>query len=626
MKNIMFSSFHLNFLIVIVLASKVLISCDSNPEIDSANDENSTLMANFENAEKSGDTLRYLELKNRIEDKIKHGNGQLKLYYLTSKANRLRSEGKFDNSKLLLSKVVREAESSKEYFTLASAYGSLGTVSYFQNQKDSAILFWKKSIEISEEHQISEHLAPMLSNLGVVYLNMGYASTASHYFLKSKSNMDKIGIIDENYYVNQINIVNAYCMLNQYTKAKKYMYTIDPEYSHKIKYLYFSNLASIYTDLNDSVKSNKYLDSSRFLLKFNKEYVQNQFELELENALKFKSIPLLKNVISDYLNEMGEIDPSLSVKCSFNKAFKLIHGRYFNSKNEIENWEKELETDDHINSEIYYGFLAELYGEIGEYKRQVYSLLKQREKHDLIVKEKLNNQLEDYMLRNFNDQIQNENKLLNLKNESKENQIKIQRIALVVFGLILCFSIVLIIFLVRIYKHQRTIKLKEQQLSELETALMTKQLNDYKNALKALQRLSYKTSLLKKQLDDSFKTILFTNEPDQIHSEIMLARTNIKVFYQSHQTILNKNMTSKIINDKVALFATNFPELNGKELKVIELILQEFSTNEIAVMLEKSQKNIEFTRTNIRKKIKIPQETDLNNYLSETQFTVEKPG
>jgi DNA-binding NarL/FixJ family response regulator len=155
---------------------------------------------------------------------------------------------------------------------------------------------------------------------------------------------------------------------------------------------------------------------------------------------------------------------------------------------------------------------------------------------------------------------------------------------------------------------------------------MTKQLNDYKNALKALQRLSYKTSLLKKQLDDSFKTILITNEPDQIHSEIMLARTNIKVFYQSHQTILSKNMTSQLINDRVALFAINFPELNEKELKVIELILQEFSTNEIAVMLEKSQKNIEFTRTNIRKKIKIPQETDLNNYLSEIPFTAEKPG
>jgi tetratricopeptide (TPR) repeat protein len=443
-----------------VLIGQVLISCDSNPEIDSANDENSIVMANFENAEKSGDTIRYLELKNKIENKIKRGNGQLKLYYLTSKANRLRSEGKFDNSKLLLSKIIREAESTEEYFTLASAYGSLGTVSYFQNQKDSAILFWKKSIEISEEYQISEHLAPMLSNLGVVYLNMGYASTASYYFLKSKSNMDKIGIIDENYYVNQINIVNAYCMLNQYTKAKKYMYTIDPEYSYKIKYLYFSNLASLYTDLNDSTKSNKYLDSSRSLLKFNKEYVQNQFELELENALKFKSLPLLKNVISNYLNEIEDRDPSLSVKCSFNKAFKLMNGKYFNSKNEIEQWEKELEIDDHINAEIYYGFLAELYGEIGEHKRQVYYLLKQREKHDLIVKEKLNNQLEDYMLRNFNDQIQNENKLLNLKNESKENQIKIQRTALVVFGLILCFSIVLIIFLMRIYKHQRIIKLK----------------------------------------------------------------------------------------------------------------------------------------------------------------------
>jgi DNA-binding CsgD family transcriptional regulator len=50
-------------------------------------------------------------------------------------------------------------------------------------------------------------------------------------------------------------------------------------------------------------------------------------------------------------------------------------------------------------------------------------------------------------------------------------------------------------------------------------------------------------------------------------------------------------------------------------LKIIELILEEFSTNEIAVMLEKSTKNIEFTRTNIRKKMNLSAQLDLNTFL-----------
>ena len=59
------------------------------------------------------------------------------------------------------------------------------------------------------------------------------------------------------------------------------------------------------------------------------------------------------------------------------------------------------------------------------------------------------------------------------------------------------------------------------------------------------------------------------------------------------------------------------PDLNEKELKVIEYVFQEFSTSEIAILMGKSIKNIEFIRTNIRKKFAIDSSQDLNTFIQQ---------
>jgi DNA-binding NarL/FixJ family response regulator len=148
---------------------------------------------------------------------------------------------------------------------------------------------------------------------------------------------------------------------------------------------------------------------------------------------------------------------------------------------------------------------------------------------------------------------------------------------------------------------------------------MNKQLDEYKSSLKVLQRLFYKTSLLKKQLDDSFKSLASIDNPDDMQAAIMHIKTDVKVFYQAHQNLLSENMAGELVKSKVDQLSKSFPELNDKELKIIELILEEFSTNEIAVMLEKSTKNIEFSRTNIRKKMNISSQLDLNTFLRDWQ-------
>jgi DNA-binding CsgD family transcriptional regulator len=366
-------------------------------------------------------------------------------------------------------------------------------------------------------------------------------------------------------------------------------------------------------ELNDREKTAMYLDSSRFWLRNNKEYALNQLELELESAWHFNFKDRLEKGIADYLSDKSQ--KSLTLKCTFNRAYKRINGKFYDGLKEVENWKKELIPTDYINGDIYYGFIADFYAEQKNQKNQISSLLKQREVHDLLVKEKLSNQLEDYTLSYRNEQIQHQNRVLALKNESKESQIKRQRILLTVLIILIILALSFSIFLITLYGKQQRIKRREQELNELEASLMNKQLDEYKSSLKVLQRLFYKTSLLKKQLDDSFKTLSSIDNPDEMQAAIMRIKTDVKVFYQAHQNLLSENMAGELVKSKVDQLSKLFPELNDKELKIIELILEEFSTNEIAVMLEKSTKNIEFTRTNIRKKMNLSAQLDLNTFL-----------
>ena len=608
--SILSSHFRLVFSAFLVF---VIASCESESDVAEEKNNAAGLMAKLEAANTLRDTVLYTSLKKTVEAEIEKGDIQLKFYYQTHQANQLAVEGDFDKAEKLLKETIKEAEGAKEFFSVASCYGTLGRIAFFKSEKDQAIDYWKKSVAVAEKHHIDEHIPPMLGNLGVVYLNMGYASTASYYFLKSQSYMEKMGKKNENYYVNQINIINAYCSLNQYSKAMKMMRTIDQHYSDKIRYLYFSILASIHMELNDRDKTAMYLDSSRFWLRNNKEYALNQLELELESAWHFNFKDRLEKGIADYLSDKSQ--KSLTLKCTFNRAYKRINGKFYDGLKEVENWKKELIPTDYINGDIYYGFIADFYAEQKNQKNQISSLLKQREVHDLLVKEKLSNQLEDYTLSYRNEQIQHQNRVLALKNESKESQIKRQRILLTVLIILIILALSFSIFLITLYGKQQRIKRREQELNELEASLMNKQLDEYKSSLKVLQRLFYKTSLLKKQLDDSFKTLSSIDNPDEMQTAIMRIKTDVKVFYQAHQNLLSENMAGELVKSKVDQLSKIFPELNDKELKIIELILEEFSTNEIAVMLEKSTKNIEFTRTNIRKKMNLSAQLDLNTFL-----------
>ena len=111
-----------------------------------------------------------------------------------------------------------------------------------------------------------------------------------------------------------------------------------------------------------------------------------------------------------------------------------------------------------------------------------------------------------------------------------------------------------------------------------------------------------------------FNTFNWTYHTDDALQEVMRAKSNIRSFYQLHHDVLEKNLVNDEISAKMERIQQQMPDLNEKELKVIEYVFQEFSTSEIAILMGKSIKNIESIRTSIRKKFAIDSSQDLNTF------------
>ena len=78
-----------------------------------------------------------------------------------------------------------------------------------------------------------------------------------------------------------------------------------------------------------------------------------------------------------------------------------------------------------------------------------------------------------------------------------------------------------------------------------------------------------------------------------------------------------KYLQKKLNVDKIVSFISKeFPEISSKETEVIEYIMLHFTTKEIAVLMDKSEKSIEYYRSQIRKKLQLQSNNTLEQYLN----------
>ena len=119
-----------------------------------------------------------------------------------------------------------------------------------------------------------------------------------------------------------------------------------------------------------------------------------------------------------------------------------------------------------------------------------------------------------------------------------------------------------------------------------------------------------KVALLKKQLEN----IIDEKSPSYNEKDTLKKlKLCLNSFFDNYRE-LTEIMQRKLNVDKIVKQSLrDFPDLTEKELKVIELITLQFTTKEIALLMDKSEKSVEYYRAQIRKKIDLRKSESLED-------------
>ena len=182
-------------------------------------------------------------------------------------------------------------------------------------------------------------------------------------------------------------------------------------------------------------------------------------------------------------------------------------------------------------------------------------------------------------------------------------------------------TIILISYLIYL-KLQKEKKENEQKLSRLSQniAVYKETEKDLKETINSqtlrinevMENVS-KIAILRKQLDDFFNKLTDNAEEEVSPKLIKSAKIDLEAFFTNYADlaiIATKDLDSINIEHPI------FHNLSSKEKKVLEFIAANYTSREIAVLLSRSEKSVEYTRRNIRKKLDIAPDIGIDDYLS----------
>ena len=215
----------------------------------------------------------------------------------------------------------------------------------------------------------------------------------------------------------------------------------------------------------------------------------------------------------------------------------------------------------------------------------------------------LNNELELYTVERMLSEKTNEIKFLNLKHSTNKN------IFLIVIGLLAATFILLVIFLIMSWKKNHSTIL-EFRLLEKETEEKSKELINL--SLSLLKTKQFISSLM-----DNLQSIhKEANHNQQAHINKLINRVEFHKHYEEDWERLKMHFDT-IHSDFFARLKNKYPELTQSELRHCTYIKLQMFTSEIAQMLNIDNKSVQASRYRIKKKMQLPQDVDLRNFLED---------
>lgn len=492
-----------------------------------------------------------------------------------------------------------------------------GIKAYEKHNYNSAISIWKKVLKVNEKKKDIELGYRTKVNIGAAYNAIGYHKTASKYFISVKSSQKNVKKTDM-YWINNVNIGVCYMSLEQYDLAKQYFEATE-ESTPYISFVKKLNLAkwhalnnnkSTFYKLQKEI-SNKVANYPMFESIW--EEVQLEFLINWNDTVR---LGFLLNAIKPKYQSNN-----LFLKLKINQALLLLNEKPLESIDQILNYEDEvIRSNDLFLKNLYFKFLKEFYFKRNDINRYHKFDKLWEESNEQYVKEKSMLYLEDFKAAQELDELKTKISEVQLKNQLIENQLSKSNIFFRLSVIIIIMGIGIIFLLIRNYMKNKKIHVlsvmqskNELVKKESEKIELSENLKETSEELMASILNIKKVALLKKQLEN----IADENNPNYDEKDTLKKlKLSLNSFFDNYRE-LTKMMQKKLNVDKIIDFIKKeYPKISNKELIVIEYIALHFTTKEIALLIDKSEKSIEYYRSQIRKKMNINAESSLEDYLN----------
>jgi DNA-binding CsgD family transcriptional regulator len=222
--------------------------------------------------------------------------------------------------------------------------------------------------------------------------------------------------------------------------------------------------------------------------------------------------------------------------------------------------------------------------------------------NDSIISEKVKKEANE--LREMYEVEKKENEIINL---SKQKLMQQYAISLMAFGLLI------LLIALQWWRNKHKLEVKEKQKQELKRKHL-KEVLAHKD--KELTEQAMQLIQIQKQLEvakDKITKILFEGSVEQSNLNKIDA-----ILKKSSLTDAKNSFDFRLITDNEDFFQNilkNHPDLTPAELKLCAYLRLNLSTKDLAEILNRSERTIESTRTNIRKKLRLEPKDNLVTHL-----------
>jgi len=538
---------------------------------------------------------------------------QLLLFFNTLTINAL--DFKYSTSNVFIS--IDDSLTDSREVTLRKL-SEKGISEYSDYKYNKAITTWKKVLQKADPKKDSSMIIKTNINIGSGYNALGYHKTALSYFLKTAKIFNTYHIKNEPYWTNNLNIGVCYMSLEQFDLAKKY-FEKTADYSPYIVFLKKLNLAKWHALKDQQAVFITYQkDISQRVTSF-PMYVDIWYEMQLDFFLKWKNSTKANELLDQLVPHYEQ--QNLYLKLLINQVYLLVYKKTYAPLSSIHAFAPEvISSNDLYLTSLYYSVIKEQYYALKDLENYHYYSGLWEANNEALYEQKNMLHVEDYKEADELEELKGKFSEVQLKNQVIENQLAKSTIRFRLSVIIILMGLGIIFLLVRNYKKNRelhtlnAIQAQNELLKkELEKGALSESLKETSEELTTSILNIKKVALLKKQLEN----IVDEKNPNYNEKETLKRlKLCLNSFFDNYRE-LTEMMQKKLNVDKMLFYVRKeHPEITDKEIRVIEYIALHFTTKEIALLLGKSEKSIEYYRTQIRKKMQLTITCTLEEYLN----------